>query len=240
MRIVFLSLILIFSLGFICCASCTKPAKQEPGKIQKQAQAPEPHPATDEYFAPAENLAKRLVLYKLAMQEGDVAPFTARPEEVKDIKIPEIPKQVNSMWWKVEWGTTRLAPLPISEITMLESVVFPLIAVRMDDLDKDTGWCMFTLGYDPDDIKPHIAESHSNWLPEERELYLKGYDDGCLQVWCVKINAEWKLLANISCSDETERPIPPITGGQTQTLSQDNESSPNGSMEENSTINKKD
>jgi hypothetical protein len=176
-----------------------------------------------EKYVGAERVAKRVVLYKLAAQEGDLAPFTARPEDVQAMNVPEIVKQFSPFWWSVEWPTTSLKPLPISELTLLETDVFPLIASRLDEADDTNGWCLFTFGYSSAEIRPIIADAHVDWSPEERDLYLKGTEPGCVQVWVGRVNDEWKILANITCTSDVTRPELPDSPG-TQPISQNSTS----------------
>jgi hypothetical protein len=69
---------------------------------------------------------------------------------------------------------------------------------------------MFTLGYDPEIIRVMIANAHSEWPFEERQIYLAGSLEGCVHVWCVRLAGEWKILAHkLPCGDEVDPPTPP-------------------------------
>ena len=153
----------------------------------------------------AETLSKRVVLYKLAMQEGSLAPFTATVKDAANANFPAVTKQFLTSWWKMDWATTTLKPLPPNEITLLESAVFPTITIRVEQYDKPNGWVLLTLGYDPDQIRPYIAEAHKNWPQQQRDDYLIGQESDCSQVWCGKVNGEWKILAHITCMENMNR-----------------------------------
>lgn len=203
-----------------------------PRPVQTQSQNRNSEPSqgqnaaasSDDFLKPAENLAKRVSLYKIAWQEGDLTPFVARVEEVKDLNLPEAAKQFSEYWWRIDWTTTRLAPLPINELTALEPVTFPLITARLDEQDTQAGWCLYTLGYDPDAIRPYVADAHTNWTPEERELLLNGTEPGCLQVWLVRLGGEWKVLANITCISSIARPEPPRSAPESPNAGEPNTS----------------
>ncbi len=202
-----INLICLTILFIMTCltASCDIPQKSE---NEEPVVEEETSSVSDQLLA-AETLAKRLVLYKLAFQEGDLAPFTAMPEALEEIEIPDMAKLLNDMWWTIEWETARLAPLPSTEITGLETVVFPLIASNLEISGDDDEWLLFSLGYDPDVIRTVIANAHSNWQPEQREVYLNNYSDDCLQVWCVNISGEWKLVSHLPCQPDVSSPTPP-------------------------------
>jgi len=197
--------ILVGAFPFILSCPSRELPRQEPVEPRE-----EPAATTLEHPEAAEALAKRVVLYKLASQEGDLAPFTARPEALTDLAVPEIGKQLNEFWWTIDWSGTRLSPLPSTTITTLETEVFGQISPRLDESDDENGWILFTLGYDPSVIQLLIANEHTDWLPEQRELFLGGgVRMGCLQVWCVRISGEWKQLANMTCSPSVTPPTPP-------------------------------
>ena len=157
----------------------------------------------------AEILAKRVVLYRLANQEGDLGVFTAMPDAVASFDVPVMAKQVNEIWWKIPWEGVRLAPLPSTEITALEPRVFPLIATSLVESDEKSGWALFSLGYDPTAIALIVADAHNEWTQEEREVFLGFRNEDCYQVWCVKVSGEWKILAHLPCQDNVSRPTPP-------------------------------
>jgi hypothetical protein len=209
MRISILSLIIVVALLAVS-AGCTPRSGQPATQGSQKAAGGNQQAAGGDALAPAEKLAKRVVLYKLGVQEGDLAPFTAKPEEAAPTALPAVAKQINQAWWKTPWGTTRLASLAISDMSMLEDPVFPLIAVRLDDSDSQKTWCLYTLGYNPDDIRPYIANAHANWRPEERDLYLNGTESGCCQVWCVKVSGEWRIAANLTCIASVTPPTAPV------------------------------
>jgi len=187
--------------------SCNQPAPpQDTGEGQPEQEIEAAIP--DQYQA-ARAIAKRAVLYKLARQEGDLAPFTAVPESIEGREFPNIALQLNTMWWSIELETARLASLDLTEITGLEADVFPLIACEVIEEDVEAGWVLFALGYDPDVICVLIANAHEEWLPEVREIFLSGMLGNCLQIWCGKVSGEWKLLAHLPCTEEVEGPEPP-------------------------------
>jgi hypothetical protein len=206
-----ISLLLFVFFAIFSSSGCTSnaPKPEKPGTTGQSQGEGVAMSTIDPDLIPAETLAKRVVLYKLAMQEGDLAPFTVKPEDAAKGNYPAIVKQFNPAWWKIQWGTTSLKPLPYSEMTMLESTVFPLIASKMEQDEKASGWVLFTLGYDPNTLRQYIANAHKNWLPEERDIYLKGTEPDCLQVWGAKVNGEWKILAQITCLEDVARPTPP-------------------------------
>lgn len=160
-------------------------------------------------YQAAELLAKRLILYKLAFQEGDLAPSTALPETLEDRGFPEIPLQLNQLWWEIDWDGAHIAPLPALEITSLESEIFPYIAVRVDESDDEAGWVGLTLGYDASMIRFLIADAHSEWSIEMRESYMMTRERGCLHVWCGLVNGEWKLISHLPCFEDETSPSPP-------------------------------
>jgi hypothetical protein len=201
-------------IALLTAIGCTSPNARKPGKVEdppKPAIGAAVKSTIDPELIPAENLAKRVALYKLALQEGDLSPFTAKAADVEKGNFPATVKKLNPSWWKIPWGTTSLKPLPYNDITVLENDVFPWMAPRLDSYDKENGWALFTIGYDPDLIRVYIANAHKNWIPEEREIYLKGKESDCVQVWCGKINGEWKILFQITCMETTDRPVPPIS-----------------------------
>jgi hypothetical protein len=168
-------------------------------------------------YLPAETAAKRVALYRIAYQEGELAPFTAMTEALKGVQVPEVARSLNEMWWKVDWSGARLAPLESSRITALQPQAFPLIAARLEETNSEQGWCLYTLGFDADAIRVIVAEAHADWQPEERELYLAGTEPDCLQVWCVRLSGEWKILAHLPCPPSVSPPrFPesPETGNQ--------------------------
>jgi hypothetical protein len=202
----------ILLITFLAVAGCTSTNTQKPGKTAvppKEGTGETAKSIVDPDLLPAENLAKRVVLYKLALQEGDLSPFTAKGADVEKGNFPAMVKQFNPKWWATPWGTTSLKPLPYNDMTLVETDVFPFMASRVDKYEKENGWALITVGYDPDLIRVYIANAHKNWIPEERDIYLKGKEPGCVQVWCGKINGEWKILAQISCMESTDRPVPP-------------------------------
>jgi len=195
------AIFIAIALGVAVLAGCPgKTPKPTPPKEEISPPEKAEPPTISEGFQATENLAKRAVLYKLAWQEGDLAPFTATWEEVRDMELPETPKKLVEGWWKIDWGTTRIAPIPLSEMTALEARAFPLMTATLVEKDEQRGWCMLKVSYDPDPIRQLIADAHTNWPPEEREMYLGGREENdCLQVWCVKIQATWKILAQHYC-----------------------------------------
>jgi hypothetical protein len=184
-------------------------ATAQNGQTADQSPPPGQNAGTDQYL-PAENLAKRVVVYKMAYQEGDLAPFTAGPSDLTDIEVPDIAKMLNQFWWDVNFDEASLAPLGSQAITQLERELSQYIAVRMDEADEQGGkWCLLSVGFDPEFFRYRVAEAHPEWTPEQREMMLSGTERGCAQVWCVHINGEWRILAHIDCPDETVRPTPP-------------------------------
>ena len=211
MRPVHLLFATIFAVSALILAGC--PAQETQTDVPDSNT--EQTSAIDEtQFQAAINLAKRAVLYKLAYQEGDLAMFTARPETVEGMNVPEIPRQMNTHWWSIPWDTARLQPLPPTDMSELETVVNDLIAARIEEIDEENTWILITLGYDPDFIKVLIANAHTEWPPEEREPYLAGMLDSCLQVWCVQISGEWKVLAFLSCTPDLVPPSAPAPSGE--------------------------
>ncbi len=164
----------------------------------------------------AELLSKRLVLYKIASQEGDLAPFIARPESISAMGLPELAILMNEFWWDFDWEGARLQPLPSTKITELETEVFPLIATSIIEVDEENGWVKYSVGFDPLVLKAYVARAHSEWIPEEREVYLGHLFEDCFQVWCTQINGEWKIISHFSCEDDMSRPIPPDPPGLEQ------------------------
>jgi hypothetical protein len=201
--------LLIIVTALIAVSGCIKLKSFQPVSGHNQQSQNVSQNQDDDYFKPAELLAKRAVLYKLCTQEGDLAPFTAKADEIKSMNIPEVARQFNTSWWSISWGKVSLKPLPISDLTKIEADTFPLIAARLDDSQKENDWCLYTLSYDPDAIKVYIANAHSNWIPEERDFYLKGREQDCLQVWCARINGEWRILANLTCIGSVTPPEKP-------------------------------
>lgn len=167
-----------------------------------------PDQIPDDYRA-AETLAKRLVLYKLALQEGDLAPFTVLEDNIEEIPVPELARQINHLWWSYQWETTRLNPLPATEMSVLEGDVFPLISARIDEENVQDGWIRIVVGFDPYRLQEIVADAHDEWIPEEREIYMIVIEDGCFQVWCVKVNGEWKIAAHLNCTPDIIPPEPP-------------------------------
>jgi len=208
----FLSLSIIFAVILLGCA----PKPPQTQQIQPGTRNPPTSAGGSEqvggsdFFTPAEKLAKRVVLYEVAGQEGDLTPYMAKPEEIQNLTVPEVTRQINSALWKMDWSTTRIRPLLMNEIDALEQPVFPLIAVRLDESDEENGWCLYTLGYDSTNIQRYVAAAHTDWTQDRRDFYLQGVEQGCRQVWCVRIQGEWKILAEISCLDTIVRPTPPV------------------------------
>jgi len=173
--------------------------KKEKPKNQEVGQADDP-------LLVAENRAKRAVLYRLAHQEGDLAPYTATQKELQNSEVPEMAKKLNENWWTIDLSLAHLKPLDAASITAIEEKVFPLMAVRKEQ--EGDGWALFTVGYDPRPISEAIAKAHKDWTREELEIYLQTSDDGCLQVWCAMVEGEWKIVANLPC-DRSLAPEPP-------------------------------
>jgi hypothetical protein len=209
-RIVILQTIaLIAILTAIGCSSLNPQKQAKTNEPTKQGSGEAAKSTIDPDLLPAEILAKRVVLYKLALQEGDLTPFMAKVEDVEKGNFPATVKQFSPLWWKTPWGKVSLKPLTANDLTAVENEVSALMATRLDKYEKENGWALFSVGYDPDLIRVYIANAHKNWIPEEREIYLKGKEPGCVQVWCGKINGEWKILAQITCMESTSRPEPP-------------------------------
>ncbi len=156
-----------------------------------------------------EMLAKRVVLYRMAYQEGDLATFTAHPDSLEGLDIPAIARSLNGNWWNVDFGTAHFSPLPGQRITELELDFFQLIATRLDETGENEDWCLYTLGFDSDAVRLMIADAHDEWIPERRQVYLAGRERGCIQVWCVKTGIEWKVLAHLPCPSAIYEPDPP-------------------------------
>ncbi|MCX6645155.1 MAG: hypothetical protein NTY09_02180 [bacterium] len=188
----------------------------------------------DPYQA-AELLAERLILYKLAFQEGDIAPFTALQENIVDKGFPEIPVQLNKLWWQIDWEGAHIAPLPALQISSLETAVFPYMAARVDESDENAGWVLMTIGYDSSMIRLLIADAHTEWPPEVRESFLMSHERGCLHVWCGLINGEWKLIAHLPCSEDETSPTPPqVQFDQSSSQPSSDEATSTGTSNENS------
>ena len=208
-QIEFLSLSIIFAVILFGCTP--KPPQTQPGTHNPPTSAGGGEQVGEpDFFTPAEKLAKRVALYVIAGQEGDLTPYTAKPEEIQNLNVPEVTRQINSAFWRMDWSTTRLKPLLMNEITALEQPVFPLIALRLDESDKENGWCLYALGYDPTIIQLYVAAAHTDWTQDRRDFYLQGVEQGCRQVWCVRIQGEWRILAEISCIDTIVRLTPPV------------------------------
>ena len=205
-RILFL---LISVLVILCVNSCVKPETQVTSEEEEPGIAETTSEPEQEQFQTAAILARRLALYKEAVQEGDMAPFTVLPELLINSDVPRIAEDINELWWEMDWEGAHLAPLPPTEITALEAVIFPYIVARIDDFGDDNEWVLFTLGYDPDGLKYIIAEAHDEWIPEERDFYLGSRTKGCLQVWCGNFNGEWKIIAHIECLGDLSGPESP-------------------------------
>jgi len=170
-----------------------------------EASAPDP-------FQGAETLAKRAVVYKLAFQEGDLAAFTITPEETGNYtEITELSMALNfnEIWWEYEWEGMALEPLPSTVMARLETEVKPYISARIDASGENEEWVEYTLGYNPELVRLMIANAHTDWVPEERELFLGGSLPDCIQVWCVKVNGEWKLLTQVECMGDVTPPDAP-------------------------------
>jgi hypothetical protein len=206
MRPLHLLTALIIAILGISLAGCTP---RDEGNEAPDETTAQNESAEETQYEAAINLAKRAVLYILAYQEGDLAMFTARPETVEDMNVPEIPRQMNGLWWEIAWGTARLQPLPPTVMSDLQTVVNDLIAARVEEADEENNWVLITVGYDPDLIKTLIANAHTEWPPEEREVYLAGMLDSCMQVWCVYTGGEWKILAHLSCPSDLVPPRAP-------------------------------
>lgn len=165
---------------------------------------------TQDRYSYPETLAKRYVLYKIAYQEGDLAPYMALYDSVANMNLPSLAVQVNRLWWQTDYESTRLAPLSAQEITTLESVVSPYIQARMDEEDPENHWVKFIMACDPLDLQTVISHAHTDWIPEQRELYTATLEDDCYQVWCAEIHGEWKIVAQFICEDETGKPTVPL------------------------------
>lgn len=187
---------------------------------------------TENPLLSAENRAKRAVLYRLANQEGDLAPYTATQKEIQDSAVPEIAKKINENWWKIDLTQAHLKPLDPAAITPLEESTFPLMAVRVDQTRDE--WALFTLGYDPRVISEIIARAHNDWSREELEIFLQTSDDGCLQVWCAMVGGEWKIVANLPCKSNIAPEPPTIAPEPTEQESTEPDTS-NGTEPESET-----
>ncbi|HDS30562.1 MAG TPA: hypothetical protein ENN67_05900 [Firmicutes bacterium] len=168
-----------------------------------------PDSSIPEQFRPAENLARRVVVYSRAYQEGDLAPFFAHPDDIADSDVPHIAKLLNRYWWDVDFDSASLSPLGTQALTELEREISKYLSVRLDESGENDNWVLFTVGFDPVYIRAKVVEAHPEWSEEQRALMLTGTERGCVQVWCGFINGEWKILSHLDCPDEISRPTPP-------------------------------
>jgi len=201
LTIIFLTLISFLLIMLVSCVT---------GAGEKPAPVPSGEPASrdrDEspYIAP-ETLAKRLVLYKSALQENELASVTALPDSFSNLEVPELASMLNETWWSIDWEGAHLNPLSPAEITSLEGDVFPLINTGIEDQDEDNGWVLLVLSFDADLLKQVIAQAHDEWMPEQHTVFQGTYSDDCMQVWCIKIQGEWKILAHFDCEPDVEVP----------------------------------
>ena len=201
--------IFLFALALLVSIGCfpSENTSDNGQETRETATEPVPEPEADPY-QPAKLLAKRLVLYWFAYQERDVAPFTATPEALAGKDYPEVPLQINSLWWTIA-EDAHIAPLPALAMSSIEPEAFQYMVTEVVESDDDVGWVLLTVGYDASMIKLLISDAHEEWPMEVRESFLMRDDDGCLHVWCGLINGEWKLIAKLPCSPDEEAPTPP-------------------------------
>lgn len=206
--------ITLAALIILTCCFITACPETETGDIQdNETPVIQPEesddPALNSDFRLAETLTKRVVLYKVAAQEGNLAPFTAHPDTLEGLDISPNGMRFNRIWWGIDFDDISIAPLGAQTMTELEPVIFPYIAVRIDDAADDGSWVLLTAGYDSIGIRFPIADAHTEWIAERREIYLTRQEPECVQVWCVQINGEWKILGHVDCPSAIDPPDSP-------------------------------
>jgi len=207
--VVFIFLI-IFLISFVLAGtmSCVKQGTKPPETSDQPVSVDQ----GESPYAAAEALAKRLVLYTLAVQENELASITAMPESYANVQVPELAKTLNEMWWSIDWPGAHLKPLEPAEITSLETTVFPLMTSAIEDKNDENGWVLIVLSFDSELIKRIVSQAHEEWEPDQQTLYLGSIMEDCMQVWCIKVKGEWKILAHFDCQPDVtapERPEPP-------------------------------